>query len=103
MIQGSTASLGDEGTNHDLGHMEVPNSFATIQTTYGGNMATLVQHGLSVPKVPNLGMRGSYLKGGSNVKKGQSKPNQDRKNKMKFRKSAFEDNSTTFNILKVLS
>ena len=71
MIQGSTASLGDEGTSHDLGHIEVPNSFATIQTTYGGNMATLVQHGLSVPKVPNLGMRGSYLKGGSNVKKGQ--------------------------------
>jgi len=81
----------------------LPRSFATIQTTYGGNMATLISHGLNAPRVAPLGMRGKYMKGNAQNGKKKGGDSRDKRGKMKFRKSAFEENSLTFNFLKVLS
>ena len=81
----------------------LPRSFATIQTTYGGNMATLISHGLNAPRVAPLGMRGKYMKGNVCSTKKKGGDGRDGRAKMKIRKSALEENSLTFNFLKVLS
>jgi hypothetical protein len=56
-----------------------------------------VHTGLSVPKVTSPIMRGSYLKA-THVNRKKTKTTQEKPSVLRFKHSAFEDNSLTFNI-----